>query len=202
MILSILICSLDNRKEELTKLHTHLIKQIEDNNIGNEVEILIFTDDGKYPVGMKRNALIGAAQGDFTCFIDDDDWVSNDYVITIYEAIKNNPDIDCVGIKGILVSKDLGNKQFIHSLKYDEYTEDKMFYYRPPNHLNPMKKSLTGKYKFPVQNFGEDFNWAMRICKDGVLKNEVFIDKILYFYNFEYTKSQTQNWMLKKRGKI
>lgn len=202
MVLSILICTLESRKEQLKKLHEHLSKQVTDNNLSNEVEILIFEDDGKYPVGMKRNALVSAAQGDFICFVDDDDWVSDNYVNLIYNIIKDNPTIDCVGVKGMVVSNDIGNKQFIHSLKYKEYSEDMNFYYRPPNHLNPIRKNLVITCKFPIQNFGEDFDWAMNICKDGILKNEAFINEVLYFYNFEYIKSRTQNWMLKKKKRV
>lgn len=202
MLLSVLICTLTSRKEQLKALHSHLSKQIEDNHLTEEVEILIFEDAGRYPVGMKRNALIEAAQGIFICFVDDDDWVADDYIVSICDTIINNPNIDCIGIKGLLVSEDLGNKQFIHSVKYSEYTEDSKFYYRPPNHLNPIRKRLVNGYKFPITNFGEDYNWATLICKDKILKDEVFLDKILYFYNFEYVKSKTQNWMLNKNKKV
>ena len=191
MLLSILIATLEKRKEKFDILHKHILKQIEDNNLQKEVEILVFSDNKEYPVGMKRNALLGASTGLFTCFVDDDDWVSDDYVISICNALKQNPDIDCVGIKGILISKDLGNKEFIHSLKYGNYFEDEKYYYRPPNHLNPIKRSISTKIRFPLLNFGEDTDWAMNLCKSNLLVKEVFIDKILYHYYFEYAKSET-----------
>jgi hypothetical protein len=45
-------------------------------------------------LGTKRKEMLSKAQGLFTCAIDDDDWVSENYVRLIVEAIKNNPFID------------------------------------------------------------------------------------------------------------
>lgn len=192
MVLSILMVTLSSRKEMFDKIHQHILKQINDNHLENEVEIVVFEDEKQYPVGMKRNALIKEAKGDFTCFVDDDDWVSDDYVGSIYDAIVSDKSIDCIGMKGLLVSGDLGDKEFIHSVKFDSYWEDSNYYYRPPNHLNPIKRTITSKFDFPIINRGEDTDWSLKICKTGLLKKEIFIDKVLYFYRFEYATSATQ----------
>lgn len=191
MILSILIATLDSRIEQFTKLENFLNKQIKDNNLSNDVEILFFRDDKEYPIGIKRNTLLESAEGLFTVFVDDDDWVADDYVVSIVNAIKSNPDIDCVGIKGVLISEDLGNKPFIHSVRYDSYFEDMANYYRPPNHLNPIRREIALTVKFPFKNFGEDYDWAMAMLKSGLLKKEVFLDKIMYYYYFEANTSET-----------
>lgn len=188
---SILIATLDNRKKQFDILHTHLLNQIKLNHLKRDVEILVFPDNGEYPIGLKRNELMNEANGLFTAFIDDDDWVSDDYIISIVDTIKTNPNLDCIGIKGRLISKTLGDKDFIHSIKYVSYCEDANNYYRPPNHLNPVRKSLVQKYLFPISNYGEDFDWAMKLCKNKVFSNEVFIDKILYYYYYEPEKSAT-----------
>ena len=190
MLWSILICTLESRKELFDKLHSHLLKQINDNNF-KDVEILYFSDNKDYPVGIKRNTLIDQANGDYVSFIDDDDEVSDNYVKLIHDAIQDR-EVDCVGIKGLLVSEILGTKEFIHSLKYTSYFEDWNYYYRPPNHLNPIKKEKIQDIRFPYTNCGEDTNWAMQVCGSGVLKEETFINEILYYYNFEYATSETQ----------
>lgn len=192
MVLSILMTTLSSRKEMFDKVHQHLLNQITNYSLENEVEIVVFEDEKQYPVGMKRNYLIKEAKGEFTCFVDDDDWVSDDYVGSIYDAILSDRSIDCVGIKGLLVSKDLGNKEFIHSNKFDSYWEDSKYYYRPPNHLNPIRRSITSQFEFPLINRGEDTDWSLKICRTGLLKKEIFIDKVLYFYRFEYASSETQ----------
>jgi len=191
MLWSILICTLESRRDQFQSLHEDLVSQIKENNLEEEIEILFFEDDKDFPVGIKRNSLVEAATGKYISFIDDDDKVSNTYVKQIYDIIKYN-DVDCIGIVGLLISRVLGNKQFIHSLKYKEYSEDDKYYYRPPNHLNPMKREKILDFKFPYVNFGEDADWAMKICKAGVLKTEVFIDDILYYYHFDYATTETQ----------
>ncbi len=196
MIWSILICTLESRKDQFDKLNEHLLKQIKESGLEEEIEILFFSDDGYYPVGAKRNTLVENAKGKYISFIDDDDIVSDIYIKEIYDIIKNN-DVDCVGIKGLLISDVLGNKEFIHSIRYNEYSEDETYYYRPPNHLNPVKKEKIMKFKFPITNFGEDADWAMQICKAKVLEYEIYINNILYYYHFSYDTTETQ-----KRGTI
>ncbi len=191
MILSILIATLGSRLDKFTNLEEFLRKQITDNNLTNDVEIVVFSDDGVYPVGIKRNVLLENATGLFTVFVDDDDWVADDYVVSIVDAIRNNEHIDCVGIKGLFISKELGSKPFIHSVNYKSYFEDYNFYYRPPNHLNPIRREIASSIKFPNKNFGEDYDWAMAINQSGLLTKEVFLDKIIYYYYFDSTQSQT-----------
>jgi glycosyltransferase involved in cell wall biosynthesis len=191
MKLSILICTIDSRKELFDKLCYKLTKQILDKNLENEVEILYLSDNKELPVGMKRNILLSNATGKFSCFVDDDDDIDKDYIKEIHKVITENPDIDCIGIKGKIISKNLGTKEFIHSIRYKNYSEDKEYYYRPPNHLNPIKKELIQHFTFPMISFGEDTDWALKIADSGVLLKEVFIDKVLYYYNFEFNKSET-----------
>lgn len=189
---SILICTLEQRKEQFDKLHQHLLKQIIDNKYENDVEILVYSDNREMPVGIKRNTLLNTASKKYVAFIDDDDWVPDDYISTIMTILKNSPDIDCIGMKGLLIDHILGKKVFIHSIRYKGYSEDEKFFYRPCNHLNPIKRELVVNFEFPIINFGEDSDWTMRICKAGVLKNEVFLDKIMYYYHFNRFTTQTQ----------
>lgn len=193
MLLSILICTIDSRKEEFTILKNHLEKQIKENNLVEKVEIIYCCDNKIYPVGLKRNALLKNASGKFLCFVDDDDWVSKDYVKLITDVIKENEDIDCIGIKGKLISLKTPqmNKEFIHSIKYKEYSENEKYYIRPINHLNPIKSEIAKKYIFPTINRCEDTDWAMKISKDNILKKEIFIDKIIYYYRFDFNTSET-----------
>lgn len=191
MKLSILICTLESRREQFQKLNAFLEKQIEATNSKNEIEILVFEDNKDYPVGYKRNRLIEEAQGDYICFIDDDDWIANNYINNIITLLRKYDDIDCLGFKGLLVSKTLGNKEFIHSTQYKSYFEDEKYYYRPVNHLNVLKRELVLPYKFPDTNYGEDADWTMRMCKNDVFKKEIFIDNVLYYYYYEPYKSET-----------
>lgn len=193
VLLSILIPTIVEREESFLKLKTFLEEQIVKAGLESIIEILYLSDNRQYPIGTKRNVLINAAKGNYIVFIDDDDWVSEDYVISIYEALTSSEDIDCVGIQGLLLFQGKQERIFKHSIKYTKYSDDSRFYYRPPNHISPIKRDIAIKYSFADVNIGEDTDWAMRLCKDQVLKKEVMIDtKILYYYFFDPNKSATQ----------
>jgi len=41
-------------------------------------------------------------------------------------------------------------------------------------------------------NSGEDFDWAMQLVKKKLLNTEIFIDKVLYYYIFDWDKTEAQ----------
>ncbi len=179
--LSVLICTITSRKDLLKRLLNCLHKQIE---FG--VEILIEEDDGKIPIGAKRNTLIRRARGEYCCFIDDDDLVSENYISEILKAIKNKP--DCCSLKGIMTSNGENPVEFYHSIEFCEWfdKEDEKgvkTYFRCPNHLNVIKTSICNKVMFnPKMNIGEDRDFSERVLIH--LKKEQPLDKSTYFYLF------------------
>ena len=50
--------------------------------------------------------------------------------------------------------------------------------------IDAAKSEIAKQFKFPIKNFGEDTDWAMQICKSGLLKKEVEVNKIIYYYQF------------------
>jgi len=182
MKLSILIPTIESRQKQFQKLNKGLERQIFENSLFKEVEVVHLLDNEEHSIGFKRNKLLNMAKGKFVVFVDDDDHVSNDYVLLIYRAIINNPDIDCIGIKGIITFRRRMSRVFIHSLQYKEYFSKEKTYFRPPFHLNPIKHEIAIKYNFEDINYSEDIDWAMRILNDNVLKKEYFINKVIYYY--------------------
>jgi cellulose synthase/poly-beta-1,6-N-acetylglucosamine synthase-like glycosyltransferase len=149
-----------------------------------EVEILVEVDDGKKTIGQKRNELLKKSRGDFICFCDDDDLVSKDYIPKILNAIKSNP--DCCGIEGMMSIDGKNPKKFIHSLKYSTWFEKKGIYYRCVNHLNPVRRSLAMKVKFPNVSVYEDRSYSMRMR--NLVKTEEYIDGVIYYYLYRRKK--------------
>jgi len=195
MLWQILIATIKEREDQFLKLKEIIEKQIETYSKNNDVGILFFSDNRQYPVGMKRNILVKNSTAKYLSFVDDDDLISENYVKSIYKAIKE-PNIDCVGFKGKILSEDakeLNNKIFIHSINYDSYFEKDGIFYRPPNHLNCIKRDYFIQFPFPFINKGEDTDFAMRLSNSKLLQEEIFIDDILYFYQFEWSKSATQS---------
>ena len=180
MKLSILILTLKKRADYLTNLLAILKPQMVEG-----VEIIVEWDEGELSIGEKRNKALERAEGKYTCFIDDDDEVSSDYVKLILEAIETNP--DCCSLNGEITINNGEPEQFEHSIKYDEYKTNSTGvpkYERYPNHLNVIRKSIAEKFSFVPINHGEDTQWATQINVSGELKTEVEIKDVIYFYNF------------------
>jgi len=180
ILLSICICSLHVRAEMRKGLFASLNKQIMARPDYKQIEICVDSDNGETTIGAKRNRLLDRALGKFVCFVDDDDQLATDYVNRIMDTIIANPDIDCVGMKGIIVTNGSNPKPFIHSVKYKKWSEDKEAYYRCPNHLNPIRTEIARKVRFNEVNHGEDADFSTRV--KPLLKKEVFIDSAIYYY--------------------
>lgn len=179
---SILICTLDEREKQFTKLYNELSKQIADNNLGDKVEILFFKDNRVHTVGFKRNSLLKQSRGMYVNYIDDDDDVHANYIAMIHGALKSRP--DCVSLVGIITFNGNQPATFLHSVKYNTYFQQNGVYFRPPNHLNTMKRAVAAQFVFPNISYGEDTNWAMQIAQTGLLKKEAPINTPYYFYKY------------------
>jgi hypothetical protein len=177
-ILSILIPTLSSRKNTLDELLAVLKPQQ-----NPYIEIIVHRDDKK-TIGQKRNELIKNASGEYIVFIDDDDLVHPYYANIIIEAIRSQEKKpDCIGIVGLYTKKstpDIAPKKFIHSIKYGAWFEENDIFYRPPNHLNPIRKEYAEKIIFKHINVGEDKDYSLKV-KD-LLQTEVLIDIPIYHY--------------------
>ena len=182
--LSILIPCLTVRRASARALIASLVAQAQAGNF--PVEILTLTDDGKMSVGAKRNALVAAAKGDYTCFCDDDDRVFGDYLELIFSALRGG--VDCVALT-TLVTFNEGTV----SPRLDRLTFGSMGH--PPVHncgihLCPTRRAITRAVPFESVNWGEDANWALAVRP--LIKTHVTILKPVYHYDFNARTTATQ----------
>lgn len=191
--LSILIPTLSSRASILARLIKKLETQIMALGPTPEVEVLIFEDNKQNSVGAKRSKLLQEAQGEFVVFVDDDDDISNDYVYQFMRAIKDNPGIDCIGMRGVITTNGQDPRQVVYSVKNRDHCESGGVYYRPPSHLTPIRRTIAARYMYADRSFGEDSDWAKRVMRDRVLHKEFFVDKVLYHYQFSPQNSETQS---------
>ena len=172
--LSILICTLEDRRESRIPLFDKLASQEV-----KEMEILYNEDNGQKSIGAKRNELMAKAKGLFTVFIDDDDDVADNYVKLILDEVSMA--IDCIGINGIMTTNGINPEQFFISIKHG-WTKAQGVYFRYPNHISPIRRKHAQKVRFPLKNFAEDYEWATALV--GHLKTEATIVQPIYFYKF------------------
>lgn len=181
-ILSILICSLPDRKHHLVRLMDSLKGQLTD-----EVEVLIDDCGRSLPTGTKRNNLIMRATGQYVVFIDDDDDVSSVYIPEVLKYIKNGYP-DCVTFEGWMTTNSANRVDWIIKLgeKYEARRDSDGItrYYRFPNHIVPIKKSIARAVKFMDIWQGEDYKWAKQINDMGLIKTSNHIPLKLYHYKF------------------
>lgn len=176
--LSILLATVLSRQNLFAKLLLHLQAQAE----GKPVELVIACDNKEISIGKKRQQLLERATGDYVCFVDDDDWVSDDYVDRILAAIETNP--DCVGFLITCTTNGRDPKKAIASLKYRQWADnvDGYHYVRSPYHKTPVRREIALKAGFPDLRYAEDKIYSNGILKH--LKTEVFVSQVLYQYRY------------------
>jgi glycosyltransferase involved in cell wall biosynthesis len=180
-LLSILICTMPIRKDMFQVLLEGLQKQIFLSKYKGKVEIC-YDDSIDITTGKKRNILLEKCNGKFSVFIDDDDLVANDYVERICAVIEENEDIDCIGIKGQIITNGSHIKQWEISKDFKTWYEDNNKYYRTPNHISPIRTELCLQAGFPNITIGEDSEFSKRVLP--LLKKEVKIEGDIYFYRY------------------
>ena len=183
MKLSILIPSVIERANTfLPKILKQLDSQYEllNDEDKKEVEILTLIDNKKTIIGKKRNVMLSIAQGDYVVFIDDDDRISDDYIATLLKATKNSSDV--IAFKGEVSLNGEEPKVCIYSMDVEINNTRHNKYYRIPNHICCVKKEIALSVRFPAIGFGEDNAYSKLLQPN--LKTQTFIDKILYYYDY------------------
>ena len=182
MKLSILICSCENRKPLLQRMLRHLRHQ------DGDMEILTCLNTDVMQRGVDRNSLIDNAAGEYCCFVDDDDVVSDDYVFKILRATEKKPDV--CAITGVVTSLiDNQTHKFNLSSRHEELfalpstdLEDDT-YKRFLSHLNPIRTEIAREVRFPDEPLlHEDNGYSERLKEYKDDWNEVEIEGVLYYY--------------------
>ena len=184
MKLSILTPACWERKEQLLKLRDEIASQIAQCEPFT-VEHLVLLDNRTRSVGLKRQALVDAALGDYIAFIDDDDWVAQDYVPSLLAGIESGADVitfdqDCRvnGKQGKVVMK-LGQG--------DEVWKPGRITRRDAWQVCAWRREIAQQCVFPDMMDGEDIRWcrqARRLARSGH-----HLPQILHTYRHDSTRT-------------
>ncbi len=186
--LSILIPTIESRKEYFDLLMEELLRQVADYK--DRVELIGMCDNKEISIGAKRQKLIELAKGEYICFIDDDDWIAYDYVKTILE----NTGYDAIGFQIECSNAEYpGIKELASaSRKYPDWSDNKegFRYVRSIYHKTPVRRELALKAGFKDMRYGEDYDYSMRIMP--LIQSEAYINKVMYYYRFKYEEHSTK----------
>lgn len=185
--LSVLILTLPTRIDSYSNLIRNINKQIIDNNLINHVQILSLCDTKEISVGEKRNILLQKSIGRYVCFIDDDDIISDDYIIKLFQATHHNADV--ITFCGDYIENGITTPFSISLMHKGNYNHPNVFY-RLPNHLCPVRREIALQCHFTHKNFGEDSDYAEMINQH--IQNEYHLIDKLYFYMYNSLTSQTK----------
>lgn len=189
--LSILIPSLKEREKSFDILMKELLLQKSHSESLGYLEILTSIDNGEITVGKKRQRLLEEATTDYVVFIDDDDIVPSYYISKILETLKEAKGIDTIGINGHITTNGSNSKKWFISKDHD-YFELADVYYRPTNHISPIKREIALEIGYKDLNCGEDYDYCMRLKDSGLLKSERLINEPIYHYRFNTKETRTQ----------
>lgn len=189
ILYSILILSIPSRIEKyLMPLYKKMLKQAEGHP---EVEILCLVDNKSMTIGEKRQSLLDCARGKWIGFMDDDDGISDNYIESLSEAMKNHPadvitfDQHCsVNGEEFMVNFGMRNP---HQPWIPKCNIDRIL--RPPYHMCFWRSEIAKQAKFKPSSYGEDLAWCMEMYPK--IKTETHIDRVLHHYMFDDRTSES-----------
>lgn len=187
-ILSILIPTIDERREMFNTLYRELDNQAEacwksHPSLGS-VHIATHHGpkfiNGGTSVGEKRNGLVQGARGKYLCFLDDDETISPDYVETLLRLCYQDKDVctfrslfKCDTYWTVI---DMSTQ---HS--ENEQATPERIVKRRAWHICPVKSEYAKQEQFKNINNAEDWEWFERVSQRIV--TQAHTDRIIHQYN-------------------
>lgn len=178
--LSILVLTTYKRKKWLDRIEFILDWQLAQLENKDEVEIIIIIDDGERTIGDKRNEAVERANGIAMAFLDEDDFIGDQYLQRGIDFANSGKDV--ASLIGLYFLNGVYDRPFVHSNQYTHWYTESHRYVRNNNHLNYIKTSIARQIKYPSQNFGEDGKYSEQLKASGLIKTEFEIKEVLYFY--------------------
>ncbi len=159
---------------------------------GHPVEVLMLADNKRRTVGKKRQALLDVAKGKYVSWVDDDDFVSPDYIDMLLPALDHHePDVVVFPIDVTLTSR-AGVRRGRVDPGLDHPNEElqdlPILTLRKPAHLAVWKREIAVVAGFPDLMWGEDRVFMERAC--AIAKTWVRVDRVLYHYMWNETVSE------------
>lgn len=179
---TILIPTIGERRELLARLLDVLLPQLDAH--GGAVRVLAWFNDGSPSLGEIRDRLVLDAGSEYVSFIDDDDLVPDYYVDEIVKAFTSSP--DHIGFKLDYRTNGVGQEIVDHSLAHGRWRRSPTGLLRDFTHIDPIRREIAMRGNFTTVRPGrpEDRHWVKQVRPHLAGAREVYIDKIMYVYDW------------------
>jgi len=140
----------------------------------------LFKNLGKLTAAEKLEAseLLDMAQGEYVCFLDDDEWISPDYIETLLRLVYFNPDVATFRSLAMLENNwaliDMSIANENEQINPDTIT------LRKPWHVCPVKSEIAKTIEFSELNYGEDWVWFEQVLE--LCNSQQHTDRIIHNY--------------------
>ena len=183
-ILSILIPATPKRyHSHLWPLWSKLQAQLDALQQSKAVELLVFLDNRQRTIGEKRDALVQISRGRFVAFCDDDDDVSDDYLSSLLKVAENAADgVSVITFEQLAVVNGV-SAICSFSLDHPNQPFKQPRFKRNAWHVCAWRGDLARRYRFPANNYGEDWGWARHLVMEA--QGEIHIPRVLHTYRYD-----------------
>jgi hypothetical protein len=177
MELSIITATIPERAESLSRLK----RIVEQQSVGMPVEHIIVEGDGT--IGRKINTGFYRSNGRYVCVVDDDDTISDDYVVSLLQGIRTGADVVTLGMQ-IPGQAPI----WLRAAATEDGATEKM-----ANHLCAWNRHIALAAPLLPRNYGWDVVWYRSIRAGFKGLREYHIPRVLYQYHFspETTRAQS-----------
>lgn len=199
VLLSILIPSIPERTGKLRELFNTLEEQIAGDPA---VEILSFMDNKRRSLGVKRNGMIDAAQGEFITHLDDDDNVTEYYVPELIKAIEKDRTVDVIHFDNrsylgeddeegfrVRTTMDQANIRKEDIEQAGKVAGKWRDINRPPWHWCCWRREFALRFPFPDGTMDEDWYFLRQALP--CIQKSTYIDKVLHVYRWSQSGTRS-----------
>ena len=188
-LLSVLVCGTPRRAQSHA---LPLIAKLEKQATHLPVEILYLLDNKRRSVGLKRQALLDIARGDYVAFVDDDDDVSPDYCMMICGSVAlDRPDVATFEQEADIAGQ-IGRIRFGLGNPNEPFRAGATAL-RNAWHVCAWSRHLAQIARFPDLMDGEDWAWASQLCTVASTSKHIPLVLHYYFFRPAMTEATGQN---------
>jgi hypothetical protein len=181
--LSVLIATMGHRRSQFFDLLERLLPQAE---ASGAVEVIGLYANGEHRLPVVRQRLLEAARGTFTCFIDDDDMVSENYVEVIIDTLcrPGNWHCDSLGFRVHLTYRDQMSVCSRAPAEAVPFPAEPLWYH-DWGIMTPTRTAAAQRCRFDTYTggrVGEDGWFKLQLLP--LLRDEAYVDEVLYHYQW------------------